>query len=500
MRTFLAVLCVVVSGFSAAIAGEAVDLLADGKLDAWRGYKQEGAPANWKVEEGVLTRTGDGGDLITKTPYQNFDFEFEWKISPGGNSGVIYLCNEEEDHSFMTGPEYQVIDNPGWKLENTANTAAGALYELYKPEVDAAKPAGEWNTGRIVIHDRVVEHWLNGQKLLTAELGSDDWNARVAPTKFAAWKKFGTLLKGHIALQDHGAQVWYRNLKITNLDGEAASEPQASATTPRILLVTQSAGFQHSTVTRKPGELSHCERVMNELALKSRAFRLDCTQDVANDFTPELVKNYDVVMFFTTGDLPIPEATREWFLNDWLKTKGHAFLGVHAAADTYHNYQPFWDMIGGTFNGHPWTSESTVTIKVNDPDHPASQPWGTQPFTITDEIYQFKNWQPEKVRVLMSMDVAKSLPEAKADIQAPYQVPILWVKNYGAGRVMHMSLGHREDVWSNPTYQESLLGGIRWLLGQEEGDATPNPEVSAEEEAAAKAAVEASGKQAKKAA
>ncbi len=125
MRTFLSVLCVVVGGLSTAMANEAVDLLAEGKLDAWRGYKQEAAPANWKLEDGVLTRTGEGGDLITKTPYENFDFEFEWKISPGGNSGVIYLCNEDEEYSFMTGPEYQVIDNPGWKLENTANTAAG---------------------------------------------------------------------------------------------------------------------------------------------------------------------------------------------------------------------------------------------------------------------------------------------------------------------------------------------------------------------------------------
>ena len=138
-------------------------------------------------------------------------------------------------------------------------------------------------------------------------------------------------------------------------------------------------------------------------------------------------------------------------------------------------------MVGGTFDGHPWNSKNTVTINVHDPENPMMKPFGHE-FTITDEIYQYKNWQPEKVRVLMSLDMEKT------DLKKPYHVPVLWVKEYGNGRVMHMSLGHREDVWENPTYQESLLGGIRWLTGQVDGDATPNPEVDAKENELAKAA------------
>jgi uncharacterized protein len=252
----------------------------------------------------------------------------------------------------------------------------------------------------------------------------------------------------------------------------------------RILMVTQSKGFKHGSVTRKDDKLAPSEQAVTEIGIKSNLFRVDCTQDVEKDFTKENLKNYDIVFFYTTGDLPIKEEDRDYFFNEWLKQKGHGFIGAHSAADTYHNYKPYWDMIGGTFNGHPWNAGDTVTITVHDKNHPASKPWGDE-FEIKDEIYQFKNWQPEKVRVLMSLNMAKT------KLKKPYHVPILWVKNYGDGKVMHMSLGHNESVWNNETYRESLLGGIKWVLNLEEGDATPNPEVSAEQEKKAKADTEA---------
>ena len=266
------------------------------------------------------------------------------------------------------------------------------------------------------------------------------------------------------------------------------SSQEASGKAARILMVTQSQGFRHSAVTRADGALSPAEQALTKLGVSSNLFRVDSTQDVAKDFTKENLRNYDIVAFYTTGDLPIKEEDRDYFFNVWLKQKGHGFLGTHSAADTYHNYEPYWDMIGGTFNGHPWGAGSTVSITVHDQTHPASRPWGKE-FTIQDEIYRFKNWQPEKVRVLMSLNMAKT------DLKEPYHVPILWVKNYGEGKVMHMSLGHREDVWTNETFQQSLLGGIQWMMNLEPGDATPNPDLSAAEEkkaqedvAAAKAA------------
>lgn len=251
----------------------------------------------------------------------------------------------------------------------------------------------------------------------------------------------------------------------------------------RLLMVTQSAGFRHGSVNRKDAPLSPAERAITELGVSSGLFRADCTQDVAADFTKDKLQYYDIVLFYTTGKLPIAQEDLDYFLNDWLKQKGHGFIGTHSAADTYKNYEPYWDMIGGTFNGHPWGSGSTVTITVHDQEHPASKPWGAE-FTIQDEIYRFKNWQPEKVRVLMSLNMAKTQKKE------PYHVPILWVKNYGKGKAMHMSLGHREDVWTNETYMASLLGGMKWMLGMEEGDATPNPELSAAQEEKAKADTE----------
>ena len=252
-------------------------------------------------------------------------------------------------------------------------------------------------------------------------------------------------------------------------------KPKPRADGYRILMVTQSAGFKHGSVTRMEEKLSPAEQVVTELGIRSNLFRVDCTQDAKKDFTKANLQNYDIVWFYTTGDLPIEKADLEYFLSDWLKQKGHGFIGTHSAADTYHNYQPYWDMIGGTFNGQPWGSGETVAITVHDKKHPASKPWGDE-FEIKDEIYQFKNWQPEKVRVLMSLNMAKT------KLKQPRHVPILWVKNYGDGKAMHMSLGHNESVWENKTYQESMLGGIKWILNLEEGDATPNPELSAEQE------------------
>ena len=255
----------------------------------------------------------------------------------------------------------------------------------------------------------------------------------------------------------------------------------------RVLFVTQSAGFRHGSVTRKEGNLSVSERVMTELGVSSNEFRVDCTQDVAKDFTKERLEHYDIVMFYTTGKLPITQENLDYFFNDWLKKKGHGFIGTHSAADTFKDYEPYWDMIGGSFNGHPWGSGSTVTITNHEPDHPIVKAWGKE-VTLKDEIYQFKNWQPEKVRVLMSLNMEKT------SLKKPYHIPICWCKSYGEGKVFHMSLGHREDIWTNETYQQSILGGIRWIVGEEKGESKPNPELSEAQEKLAKEVFDASQK------
>jgi type 1 glutamine amidotransferase len=256
----------------------------------------------------------------------------------------------------------------------------------------------------------------------------------------------------------------------------ADDEPQAH----RILMVTQSAGYKHGSVTRPDDKLAPAERAVTEIGVASNLYRVDCTQDAARDFTKDNLQNYHAVFFYTTGSLPIAPEALDYFYGEWLKQPGHGFIGTHSATDTYHDDSRYIDMIGGEFDGHPWGSGETVAIAVHDREHPASQPWG-EAFEIQDEIYRFKSWKPEAVRVLMSLDMARCAHKE------PYHVPIAWVKPYGEGRVFYISLGHNEHVWDDERYRASLLGGIRWVLGEADADATPNPELSADQESKAKA-------------
>lgn len=246
----------------------------------------------------------------------------------------------------------------------------------------------------------------------------------------------------------------------------------------KALMITQSKGFVHGSVKRGDKDLAPAEIAMVQLGQKMGILDVHCSQDCAADFTKDNLKNYDLVMFYTTGDLPIADADLDYFFKEWLTQKGHGFIGFHSASDTFHNYEPYWDMIGGTFNGHPWTAGKTVTIDVQDPSFPAMKPFGKE-FQIKDEIYQYKHWQPGKVHLLMSLNMAK------CDPKKPYHVPVAWCKNYGEGRVFYNNLGHNPSTWTNPMFLQSTEAGIRWTLGLIDGDATPNPDVSAAQEAKA---------------
>ncbi|GIX04674.1 MAG: glycosyl hydrolase [Planctomycetaceae bacterium] len=247
----------------------------------------------------------------------------------------------------------------------------------------------------------------------------------------------------------------------------------------KALFLTQSAGFKHRSVDRQGRELAPAEIAIVQLGQQTGLFDVHCTQDAAADFTRDNLKNYQLIMFYTTLDLPIKSEDLEYFLKEWLTTKGHAFVGFHSATDTFHNYQPYWDMIGGTFNGHPWNAGETVTISIHDREHPATKPLGAE-LVIQDEIYQYKNYQPHKVRVLMSLDMSK------CSTKRPYMVPVSWVKHYGEGRVFYTNLGHNEKTWTNPQFLAHITGGIRWALNLEEGSAEPNPDLQQQLEEKAK--------------
>lgn len=187
-------------------------LLFDGKTtEGWRNYKKDAINPGWKVEEGALVRSGNGaGDIVTVDQYDAFEFTVDYNISKGGNSGLMYHVTEAGGAPWMTGPEIQVQDNK----DGHDPQKSGWLYQLYSSEKDATKPAGEWNTLRILITPEKCQQFMNGEKYCEYVKGSDDWNERVAKSKFAKMEGFGKATKGHISLQDHGNLVSFRNIKI----------------------------------------------------------------------------------------------------------------------------------------------------------------------------------------------------------------------------------------------------------------------------------------------
>jgi hypothetical protein len=190
--------------------------LFDGKtMDQWRGYQSQAVPDGWKVEDGIIVKNTSTGDLITKDEFANFELELDWKLGPGGNAGIFYRGTEEYEHIYWSAPEYQLLDDATAPDGKNRLTSAGAAYALYPPPEGVLKPANEWNHARIVVNGNHVEHWMNGQKLLEYELGSPDWTAKVAASKFSEWPNYGKAARGHIAIQgDHDGTLALRNLRI----------------------------------------------------------------------------------------------------------------------------------------------------------------------------------------------------------------------------------------------------------------------------------------------
>ena len=201
------------------------EMLFDGKsLDQWRLYNSEGT-GTWSVEDGCLTADGTGSDstgyIISKKEYASFDLKFDWKIAPGGNSGVMYHVVESDRFStpYLTGPEYQLIDDIGWPGELEEWQKTGADYAMYLP--DTAKKIlnepGEWNSSRILFDNGHAEYWLNGEKIVEFEAWTPGWFALKNSGKWAGAPEYGLAATGHLSLQDHGSRAWFRNMKIKEL-------------------------------------------------------------------------------------------------------------------------------------------------------------------------------------------------------------------------------------------------------------------------------------------
>jgi hypothetical protein len=209
----------VANELSDAEKGDGWSLLFNGRsLEGWRAFTSEMPPTGWAVQDGVLKRVGNGGDLMTTRQYDNFILDLDYKIAEGGNSGIMYRVTTDGDRPYYSGPEYQILDNERHAdAKNGRDRYAGANYALNPPEKDSGNPAGQWNNARIVVNGNHVEHWLNGEKVVAYELQSDDWKKRVAASKFAEWPMYGKATRGHLVLQDHGDLVEFRNIKIKEL-------------------------------------------------------------------------------------------------------------------------------------------------------------------------------------------------------------------------------------------------------------------------------------------
>ena len=218
-----------------ASAGDAANVLSAGEKQAgwtllfdgettmgWHTFNAKGIDARWSVRDGelVLARSAtgvvSGADIETEQSFADFELSLEWRMSPKGNSGIIYrVRGAGHEHPWTAGPEYQLLDNAA--AGDPPIHQAGSVWDLYPPALDATKPVGEFNLTRITVSGNHVEHWMNGKRILSYELGSSDFKARLAKSAYADQPQFGVAPSGTIVLQDEGRVMAFRNIKLRRL-------------------------------------------------------------------------------------------------------------------------------------------------------------------------------------------------------------------------------------------------------------------------------------------
>jgi hypothetical protein len=209
----------VVQGLTEELKAAGWKLLFDGQsLSGWKFY-QDKPNLHWEVIDGNLhckPKQGEeaNADILTIDQYTNFELAFEWKMSPGGNSGVMFRVTEDQDYPYFTGPEYQLIDDNGWPDQLKDEQRSGANYDMHAVSKPMVKPVGEWNSSKLLVNGNHVEHWLNGEKVVEYEIGSEDWMKRKAGSKWNEVASYGAQSSGSIDFQDHDHEAWFRNIMI----------------------------------------------------------------------------------------------------------------------------------------------------------------------------------------------------------------------------------------------------------------------------------------------
>ena len=240
----------------------------------------------------------------------------------------------------------------------------------------------------------------------------------------------------------------------------------------RVFYLSQSVGFVHETVRRPVSGLSSSELALQQMARDSGAFTVELSQD-ARELTPARLADLDVLVFSTTGALPIDRAT--WAaIAAWIESGRGGFVGIHSAADTALDFEggeaTYTAFLGGRFDGHPWTQGTPIRLSNLEPSHPLAAMWpdGTP---YAEEIYQYAGFVPDRVRVLQTLDMTAE------PLRRPYPVPVTWVRQVGQGRLFYTNLGHTPSTWDDPRFRTQVVDAIRWTGHRLDAPAGPNPDV-----------------------
>jgi len=226
MKKYILSACVLLAVTQISKAQKGFKPLFDGKTTTgWHTYNKTTVGSAWQVQDGAIHMDpkakgkDGGGDLVSDKEYSNFHLKLDWKVAPKANSGIIFYVHEDPKYhaTYSTGPEMQVIDNDGHADGKIIKHRAGDLYDLVKSSSEPVKPVGEWNTAEIISKNGKLTFILNGKKVVNTTMWNESWKNLLAGSKFAKWEGFGTYKTGKIALQDHGDEVWYKNIMIKEL-------------------------------------------------------------------------------------------------------------------------------------------------------------------------------------------------------------------------------------------------------------------------------------------